>query len=520
MSLQRVKPFLLLATVGILGLVFTPGQARALLSETAAPSEPEMKIPDLPSQYQGWQHEYRDLVIPRQDLLFTNFQRPGKSAAIYDGKGLYQARFFNYQSDIPRVFIPVAGPGSSTESSYGGVMHYSGFENLTLDAGYVGGQLKWADEDQVFNPRPGQQADSWNMAGTGHWWDRTLSTRLEYARSALQPPTLVEQDAVLGQAIQAEMSVASGEYLTAGWFDRWVGTARYRSVDQDYYSLGNMELLKGLNTAQLMLQSELNGIGLTLDWLQEGNCPPEGCSRFEPTVNRAGMRVHYKLDQLQLPLFGVPILGARYYQVDRWQPEAAINRQGFTLLQNHDEAGVNLLFRQPSWHWSLDYQVSDQDHWREYLDANSSASMAQPSDWLHETVLFDLGWRFNRRFHVNMNARWHEQQELDPAIRYQYRNLGVQAHLGKIMRNLSVDMGYFYGYEANNIDNRHDLDTRFRTHTGNTQITWQLQSLQGGRPALDLYLRSSFNQHLNAGAALEELQWAASLGFQLSWGQY
>jgi hypothetical protein len=269
-----------------------------------------------------------------------------------------------------------------------------------------------------------------------------------------------------------------------------------------------------------MLQSELNGIGLTLDWLQEGDCAPEGCSRFEPTVNRTGMRLHYTLDQFQLPLLGAPIVGARYYQVNHWQPRAAIIRQGFTLLQNNDEAGLNLLFRQPSWHWSLDYQVSDQDHWREYQNANKAVSMAQPSDWRHETVLFDLGWHFSGRFQLNMNARWHEQQELDPATRYQYRNLGVQAHLGEITRNMSVDIGYFFGYEGNNIANPGNLDTRFRTQAGNTQITWQLQSLQGGRPALDLYLRSSFNQHFNASAALEELQWAASLGFQLSWGQH
>lgn len=518
MFTQRVFP-IVLATVGLLGLAFAPESAHALLPTPVA-SESMFSIPDLPGHQPNWRTEYQDLVISRQDLLFTNFQRPGKAADIYDGKGRYKARFFNYRSDVPHVMAQTA-PGAPIESNYGGVIHYGGFDNISVDAGYVGGQLQWSEDELMFNPRPEQQADSWNLATNSHWWDRTLNTRFEYARSTFQPPVFRDYDNTIeGQALQAEMSIASGEVLGAGWFDHWVGTLRYRAVDRDYYTVGNTELAKGLNTAQFLLQSEFNGIGMTLDWLQEGDCPAEGCAGFEPTLNRTGLRLHYELNKLALPFFGVPIVGARYYAVDRWQPEGVVEHQGFAQMQNHDETGVNLLFRKPSWYWSLDYQVSDQEHWREYADRQRAAFLWQPSDWRHETVLFDLGWQFGERFRINLNARWHEQFELDPEHRFQYRNLGINAHLGRFMRRLSVDMGYYFGHEADNLANHNDLDTRYRSQSGNTQFTWQFQSNQGQRAALDVYLRSSFHQYYDAFTDEEELQWAASVGIQLSWGQH
>lgn len=515
MFTQRVLP-IVLAIVGLLGLALASERAHALLPEPVA-GQSTLSIPDLPGHQAGWRYEYRDLVIPRQDLLFTNFQRPGKAADIYDGKGRYNARFFNYRSDnAPPLDQTVGGP---VETNYGGIIRYAGFDNITVDAGYVGGKLQWSEDELVFNPRPEQRADSWNLATTSHWWDRTLSTRFEYARSLLRPQVYDNRDVTQeGRALEAEMRLASGSVLGAGWFDRWVGTLRYRAVDPEYYTIGNTELTKGTNSAQLLLQSEFHGLGMTLDWLREGHCPREGCAGFDPTLNRTGLLLHYELTKLTLPLFGTPIVGARYYQVDSWQPDEAVQRQGYSAMQNHEETGVNLLFRKRFWYWSLDYQVSDQDHWREYTDPRR-ASRWQPSDWRHETTLFDLGWEFGQRMRLNLQARRHEQIELDPDYRFQYHNVGVNAYLGRVLGRMSVDMGYYFGREANNLDTPF-MDTQYRSQSGSTQLTWQFDSLRGERAAVDVYVRSSFYQYHDVYRDEKDLQWSASVGFQLVWGEH
>ena len=486
----------------------------------AALENPGVLVPDLPAQDGPLQTRYRDLAVARQDLLFAGFQRSGRSAEIYDNQGLYRAQVFTHQSNSVQSFSVNPTVGSPSEVSYGGTLNLSLWDPVQVEAGYIGGQLHWSDEDFLFNPAASQEVNSWNLAASTQWLDRSWSARVEYARSEQQKGRLLQETQVnQGQALQAEMSLSSDGVLGSGWFDWWRGRALYRSVDQQFYSLGNLNQPRGQDTAQLLVQSRVRGVGMELEWTREGNSTDRSVMEFIPTSDRAGIRLNYQLMNLDRILFlplGQPVISARYYQRNQWQAPEQVQAQGYELLQESDETGINLLFDHERWQWSLDYLVSDQDHWREEPVTFSAQQPLQPSDWRRETAELNLGWAPRTDFWLNVRARWNDAAELDLANRYQARHYGMQAYLGTLPRNLSLHVEYYYGDQANDVASS-QLETQYRSHMGNAKLTWEAMKPSGRNPAMDIYLRSTFNRQLDLANQVEASQRSASLGFELMW---
>ena len=468
------------------------------------------KMPELPAEQPRLQYQYLDLAVSRQDLLFSNFQRPGRAAEIYDSEGLYRARVFNYHQDGVHT----------SEQNYGGTLALGLWDPVQLNVGYIGGRLRWSEEDYLFNTPTEQEANSWNLGAQTQWLDNSLRARVEYASSELR---LEDQDdpaaTTSGQAMTAEMSISSDGKLTSGWFDRWQGTALYRAVDHNFYSLGNLEPIKGVDIAQLRFQSEFQGLGMALEWLQQGQCDAVGVSRFDPSLNRSGVQLHYQLAN-PLPLaLGEPVVSARYYTISQWQPSATVELQGYELSQEADEAGINLKFDYEHWRWSVDYLISVQDHQR-WAPSATTEDWEQPSDQVHETTELLFGWSPTERFWMNLNARWNDQRETEFANRQQFRNYGMQAFISDLPRNLSMQMEYYYGDHANTQQLSRDLATQFRSHSGNARITWQAVPKRGRQPALDVYLHSSFNRHFDLANDMDLSQWSTAVGIELFLGHY
>ena len=432
----------------------------------------------------------------------------------------YRARVFTFHGTGLQSFSAVSNPGTPSEQNYGGTLALGVWEPLELHAGYIGGRLRWNEEDYLFNPPTEQEANSWNLGVRTQWLDKSLRARVEYASSELRRENQDDPMArTPGRAMTAELSVSSDGRLSSGWFDRWQGTVLYRAVDRNFYSLGNLEPINGVDTAQLFLQSEFRGLGVALEWIQEGQCDVVGVNRFDPTLNRSGVQLNYQLNNpFPLPL-GKPLVSARYYQVNQWQTRDTIALQGYELLNDADEAGINLQFDYERWRWSMDYLISEQDHQRLALDTTLQ-DWEQPSDQVHETAELLFGWSPTERFWMNLNARWNDQLETELANRQQYRNYGMQAFIGKLPRNLSMQMEYYYGDHANSQGLSTDLETQFRSHSGNARITWQAVPERGQQPALDVYLHSTFNRQHDLANGVEFSQWSASVGIELFWGRY
>ena len=512
--LRRCPAVLCAVLVGMWCLY--PGSAFAVVSR----EDKAVMIPELPSQQPRLQYQYLDLAVSRQDLLFANFSRPGRAAEIYDRKGAYRAQVFTYRGADSRGFAAVANPGTPSELNYGGTLAVGVGEPLEIQMGYIGGRLQWSEEDYLFNPPTEQEANSWNLGAQTQWLDNSLRTRIEYASSEQRLENQNNaMENTLGRAMTAEVSVSSDGVFSSGWLDRWQGTALYRAVDRNFYSLGNLEPVRGEDMAQLQFQSEFRGLGVALEWKQEGHCDAVGMTRFDPTLNRSGLQLNYQWQNpFPLPL-GRPMLSARYYHVSQWQTHDVVALQGYEMLQEADEAGVNLKFDYEQWRWSVDYLISEQDHRRLSLDA-SVQDWEQPSDQVHETAELLLGWSPTKRFWMNLNARWNDQVETEFANRQQYRNYGMQAFIGDLPRNLSMQMEYYYGDHALSQGLGDDLATQFRSHSGNARITWQAVPERGRQPALDIYLHSSFNRQFDLANDIELSHWSAAVGIELFWGQY
>ncbi len=518
--------------VSILALCTVPTVARALVTSEypleqpllspqtqTTPAAPwSQSIPDLMTQSTSLQYQYQPLSINRQDLVFTHFQRQATAADITGEDGRYRAQAFTHQSASPQAYSYTNSSSSPTEVSYGGTLELDGWEHFALQAGYLGGNLQWTEEDLRFNPQPTTGSDSWNLATTGFWLDRSLLARVEYARSTAENIASDSRgDSVTGQALQAEMRVSSDGELGSGWLDRWSGSALYRSVDNLYYSLGNSELTKGLDTAQLLMQSEWRRLTIELEWKQEGIYPEEGILGFAPTNNRSGMRLQYQLDTPLSPLLGETTVAARHYRLTQWQTQSQIDLQGYALRQAGDESGLNLAFNHLRWHWNVDYLIAQLDHWKQPQTPGANRLWQPEADWLHTTVAFNLGINLTDRFWMNFNAQQNDQQALDLARETQYQNLGVQFHVDKLARNLKLFAEYYFADETGTESAADSDTTRWRSQTGNAQLTWQVQPRKAKRPALDVYLRSGVNHQFNLAGDLNDTQWTAHIGFDLRW---
>ena len=101
-----------------------------------------------------------------------------------------------------------------------------------------------------------------------------------------------------------------------------------------------------------------------------------------------------------------------------------------------------------------------------------------------------------------------------------HSDLAVQAHLGQLRHNLSLDFEYYYSNAANNTDGADQLTTQSFSQIGNTQLTWKVQQWQGVRPAMDLYLRSSYNRQYNLVSAMNDIQWTTLVGVEMFWDKH
>ncbi|MCG8312737.1 MAG: hypothetical protein MI976_05925 [Pseudomonadales bacterium] len=505
-------------------LLVLSNAAKAVLG-TEAPLDnytPSSGVPELPGHNYLLRYRYTSFEPDEQSLLFASFKNRATAAEIIDATGTYRAQLFTHQKYASKTYGAVRtlqDPSKPSEESYGGTLQFDMGESIAFSAGYMGGQLSWAEEDYLFDAPQAKKVDTWNLGTTTHFLEKRLSMRIEYAESTYRTMHLNAHDIhTPGQAMLAEMSISTELPFFAGWFNKWAGTAVYQSVGKNYTSLGNSGLCKGRDSAHVKLRSKHKKLGMELEWQQLGSNEENQLADFQPTEDRAGVRLLYDLDPalfrvIPFPM-GKPSLSAHYMQVKQWENEAAILAQGYELQRAGDQVGVNLHFDYSIWRWGINYQAGYEDHERQYL-VSEDALLEQPSDWQHEIAELVLGWVPNDAFKMNVSARWKVEEQ--PALdnRYQTRNIGLKAFVDELLDDLSFSMEYYYDMDANNLGESKKLDKSAWKHSGKAQITWHTGSFSHQFPPMDIYFRSSFKHQTDRPSAVDEEQWSASLGVEL-----
>ncbi|MVF13153.1 hypothetical protein FT643_13510 [Ketobacter sp. MCCC 1A13808] len=478
--------------------------------------------PDLPGGRESLQVRWSPLSIQRQDLLFANYQRNGSSAEILDPTTGYQLKLFALKTNATTNYNDVVFTHTPGETNYGATMSYDVSGPLQVSAGYIGEREEQEELFPGYQPT-GYGSNSWNMAADTRWLGKSITSHWEYARSEYTANRFEASDVVADQAMQAQLRFSSDGVFGSGWMDYWAGQFHYRSVGQHFYSAGNGDLAKGRDLARFHFQTAAMGVGMEFEWQQECDNKELEPISLAPVIERSGVRLNYNLSNLtQRNHFwknlGSPSVTARYFRAGKQEQQQLIVNRGYEIVDVADEVGLNLLFTYTDWHWSLDYQVTDEDLRLQALPYVQQ-TYDKPSDQLHHATEFQLGWLPTNRLSLNLNAQWYQRSELEVDHTFQNQNYGIEANIDMVPNKLSVLMKYNYGYqfmEQNQFDYR-ELDNR--SYFGNAQVSWHAAKKVGRRPAVDVYLKSSYGRQQDRVQAFANDQWSAHLGVELYWAK-
>lgn len=472
-----------------------------------------------------------NILVPRDDLLFSVFQRRGAALSLAAQSGSYDLTLFELSSDPnTRYDNGLLFPGNRSLHGSGATASVAlADEYLRLSGGYISGNTAFGSPGTLFADDIIEYGgDSWNLALDSHLLQRDLWLYLEYAESSFDSDGIgVGLDAERDSALQALAQFTSGEVLGSGWFDYWSGTLQYQKVGTAFYSLGNLSLPGDLELSRLLFQAGIKSVTLDLELSEEET--NTGDNPFLPTQTLSRQRISTTYTPMGINpdgwpwrALGSPSLALDLNSTGHSQPQRDAQVAGFDLDMQSRDAGINLVFTQMRWNWSLQYQQTHQDDRSQAVTFGDYLVYEPASDLRNRLLGLQLGWMPNSRASFNAFMQWNKQTETDFDNHHRSRNLGGDGTVQLWPERLTLAFSYNYGADRSHLGNNHLGDSSFigndmESHFGNAQLIWHALQAVGNSPGLDLYLKSSYGQQDNRAFALVNEQWSLHLGFTLAW---
>ncbi len=467
-----------------------------------------------------------NIMIDREDLLFSAFQRRGASASLAANEGAFAISLFGIQPEpSTRYDGDLFVPKSSDEGSTGITATVALLEQyLQVSAAYIDGETRLGGGGfSDFEQATIYGGDSWNIALDSIWLASSLSLHIEYAESEFDSDGLnMGLDAETDSASQAMLQINSDGELSPGWFDYWSSYLQYQSVGADYYSLGNLSIPGDLEMTRLGVQGGVYGVSFDMEWSEEENNLDDELFLPTQTLERKGLTLNYSpmninSDSGLWAAIGAPSLMASFYRTDHSQPQQDAQRVGYDLDNRNEETSLTLMFSRPTWNWSIQHQLIELDDQSEAIIQSGYVMYQPPSDTENTLTALQLGWIPNERASVNVMMQWSKQSETDFDNDYRNRNYGVDAYVQIIPETLSLLVNYNLGLDSSSLSDSAFIEDDFKSDFGNLQITWHALQAYDNSPGLDIFFRSSYGKQDNRAFNQVSEQWAVHLGVEIQW---
>jgi hypothetical protein len=223
------------------------------------------------------------------------------------------------------------------------------------------------------------------------------------------------------------------------------------------------------------------------------------------------------VDALPWRILGSPSLTLDLNRMLHSQPQRDSLIAGFDLDTQSRDAGINLMFSQQSWNWSLQYQQTKQNDRSEAVEFGGYVMYEPASDLRNRLLGLQMGWMPSERAMFNWYMQWNKQTETDFDNQYRNRNFGGDAYLQLWPEVLTLALSYNYGADRSHLSDSLFINNDMQSHFGNAQLIWHALQAEGNNPGLNLYLKSSYGQQDNRAYSLVNEQWSLHLGFTLAW---
>ncbi|WP_145999184.1 hypothetical protein [Oceanicoccus sp. KOV_DT_Chl] len=496
------------------------------------PDSDEWALPHyrLAATYQGdatsSQLNLGNIAIAREDLLFSAFQRRGATASIAGAEGNYKIGVFGIQSEVTTRYDGDLLLPENSSSGITGITTTVAVldEYLQVSAAYIDGETSLGGAGYLsFDDPTIYGGDSWNVAVDSRWLNRSVALHLEYAESEFDSDGIdIGLKAKADDATQAMLQLNSDGDLGAGWFDYWSGYLQYQSVGADYYSLGNLSIPGDLEMTRIFFQGGFYGIAIDMEWSQEKNNLDDEVFLATQTLERKGLALTYSPmninpDGWLWGAIGSPSVMASFYRADHSQPDQEASIVGYDLDNRNDETGITLMFARPTWNWSVQHQLIEQEDYSVEVIQFGYLMYQPPSDTRNELTALQLGWVPNERASINLLMQWSKQSETDFNNDYRNRNYGVDAFLQIIPEKLTLMLNYNQGIDSSRLSQVGFIEDDFKSQFGNAQLSWHALQAYGSNPGIDFYVRGSYGKQDNRAFEQVNEQWSAHFGVELQW---
>lgn len=467
-----------------------------------------------------------NIAIEREDLLFSAFQRRGVAASIAGTEGNYKIGVFSIQSEpTTRYNGDLWQSESSSDGSTGVTATIAVLgEYLQVSAAYLDGETSLGGAGYInFEDPTIYGGDGWNVAIDSRWLNSSLAVHLEYAESEFDSDGIdIGLEAETDDAKQAMLQLNSDGDLGAGWFDYWSGYLQYQSIGANYYSLGNLSIPGDLEMTRVFFQGGLYGISIDMEWSMEENNLDNKSFLPTQTLERKGLALNYSpmnidSDGWLWRHIGTPSVMTSFYRTDHSQPDQDAIVVGYDLDSRNDELGITLMFSRPTWNWSMQHQLIEQDDHSNEVMQYDYLLYQPPSDTRNKLIALQLGWAPNEYASVNLLMQWSKQSETDVGNDYRNRNYGVDIFLKIIPDILTLMLNYNQGVDSSSLSQTDFIESDFRSQFGNAQLSWHALQAQGANPGIDFYVRSSYGKQDNRVFEQVSEQWSAHIGVEIQW---
>lgn len=478
---------------GLLSLLYlTSGIAWGAVSDLIADYDWEPQSPQV-TVSQG-------IGIVRQDLLFVDYYRDGVTSRVSDSEVAYEIALFDWYQ--PREVNPydLLLTEQAEERHSGSTFHWQVRDDFRVKAGQINSQrgLSGALKGGLEENRT--ESNSWNLSTEKSWYRRQVVTSLEYAHSLQSSHVASSRSAepLPGTALDARMTLMSGEHWRVAGLDFWESHIQYRNTEDTFYSPANLNLPRGCELTRFSLRAGKSIWDIELESQREKFEQSQYLGQTQAQQHRNGGRLTLR-PKIPLP-FNSSVQG-RYFHVERAQS---------ATLNERDELGLLLTFSKDLWNLDFDFQTADL--------SDLSGERADDERESFETVALvrsGLQLRKDLRVQADISRRellgkGHEQ------VRQSNDFYGLEArwHPRKTFQLMMR-------YQLNQFtDGPQGLPDTFRStyQTGAAELQWRAMEANRYRPNIDLKLNGQFGELENSLFDESDLQWSAHLAVDIVWG--
>lgn len=463
----------------------------------------------------------QDRVDQRGQLL-SNTQANARTASLFDASGRYRVQMFGAQSEPTVDYNGLAVTYSPAKYTSGASVKLNAWNHWQVESDYFNSTSSTTDPTHKLN---GYDAKTWNVAANRSWRKNSISTRLEYARSQFHQDEFLndQADEKTDSAIDSRLNISSKGLFELPGLDRWAAGLLYQSVGNDFHNMGTVQLPNGLQQTHMFFQTAVDHVAFELDWRAEEQSRYDELALVARETQRSGVTMIFTPEVSDANwlwrIIGDPTLTTRYSEANQQLPEYIAEGKRRPLLSEIEEVGMTLRFARDFWHWSVQYQETDQNDRLADMTIDNQSGGFIVSDWDRAFTQLEVGFKPADRLSLKMNMQWHEQYEIAKANDFNQRNYGLEARFDVIPNICSFAMQYNLGRNTNELHAVDAIDGNFASNFGNAELSWHAARVSGARPAMDVYLKSSYGKFEDRVAADVNEQWSAHLGVKLFWAR-